>query len=73
MIIYYWFYLTGKMCLTLLLIRGRGGGVPWVRIMENELECLGDRRGHDATVIPSQSYRGYRVMIWLSLLSNSLQ
>ena len=23
------------------------GGVPWVQIMENELECLGDRRGHD--------------------------
>ena len=27
----------------------RGGGrVPWVKIMENELECLGDRKGHDA-------------------------
>ena len=28
-------------------LRGKGGGVPWVHIMENELECLGDRRGHD--------------------------
>ena len=27
--------------------KGEGGGVPWVQIMENELECLGDRRGHD--------------------------
>ena len=27
-------------------LRGKGG-VPWVQIMENELECLGDRRGHD--------------------------
>ena len=26
---------------------GGGGGVPWVKIMENELECLGDRKGHD--------------------------
>ena len=22
-------------------------GVPWVQIMNNELECLGDRKGHD--------------------------
>ena len=29
-----------------LFLRGKGG-VPWVQIMENELECLGDRRGHD--------------------------
>ena len=28
-------------------LRGKGG-VPWVQIMENELECLGDRRGHDS-------------------------
>ena len=29
-------------------LRGKGGGrVPWVKIMENELECLGDRKGHD--------------------------
>ena len=28
-------------------LRGPGRGVPWVQIMENELECLGDRRGHD--------------------------
>ena len=27
---------------------GEGGGVPWVKIMENELECLGDRKGHDS-------------------------
>ena len=27
-------------------LRGKGG-VPWVQIMENELECLGDRTGHD--------------------------
>ena len=32
--------------------KGEGGGgagrVPWVKIMsENELECLGDRKGHD--------------------------
>ena len=27
-------------------LRGKGG-VPWVQIMENELECLGDRKGHD--------------------------
>ena len=26
---------------------GGGGRVPWVKIMENELECLGDRKGHD--------------------------
>ena len=32
--------------LDLNLLRGKGGGgVPWVQIMENELECLGDRRG----------------------------
>ena len=24
------------------------GGVPCVQIMENELECLGDRRDHDS-------------------------
>ena len=23
------------------------GGVPRVQIMKNELECLGDRKGHD--------------------------
>ena len=42
------------------------GGVPWVQIMENELECLGDRRGHDGhsakkflkKIILSPSYRG---------------
>ena len=28
--------------------KGEGGGPPWVQIMENELECLGDRRGHDS-------------------------
>ena len=28
-------------------LRGKGGGVLWVQIMENELECLGDRKGHD--------------------------
>ena len=41
--------------------------------MENELECLGDRKGHDGhlAIIPSPSYRGYRVAIWLSLLGNS--
>ena len=55
------------------------GGVPWVQIMENELECIGDRRGHDGhlakklkkKIIPSPSYRGYRVAIWLLLLGNS--
>ena len=30
-----------------LVFKGEGGGVPWVQIMENELECLGDKRGHD--------------------------
>ena len=29
------------------MFKGEGGGVPWVQIMENELECLGDRKGHD--------------------------
>ena len=29
-----------------MTLRGKGG-VPWVKIMENELECLGDRTGHD--------------------------
>ena len=29
-----------------LYIKGEGG-VPRVQIMENELECLGDRKGHD--------------------------
>ena len=29
-----------------LQLKGEGG-VPWVQIMENELECLGDRTGHD--------------------------
>ena len=28
------------------LVKGEGG-VPWVQIMENELECLGDRKGRD--------------------------
>ena len=32
--------------LFLKTLRGKGG-VPWVQIMENELECLGDRRGYD--------------------------
>ena len=28
--------------------KGAGGGaVPSVQIMENDLECLGDRKGHD--------------------------
>ena len=27
-------------------LRGKGGGVPWVQIMENELEYLADRGGH---------------------------
>ena len=27
---------------------GEGGRVPRVQIMENELECLGDRKGHDS-------------------------
>ena len=31
-------------------LRGKGG-VPWVQIMENELECLGDRRGHDGHLV----------------------
>ena len=31
-------YLRGK---------GGGGGVPWVQIMENELDSLGDRRVQD--------------------------
>ena len=29
------------------LLKGEGGGVPRVQIMENELECLADRKGHD--------------------------
>ena len=31
------------------LVKGEGGGsgVPRVQIKENELECLGDRQGHD--------------------------
>ena len=32
-------------------LRGKGGGVPWVQIMENESECLGDRRGHDGHLV----------------------
>ena len=47
--------------------------------MENELECLGDRKGHDGhfakqvlkNTIPSPSYCDYPVAIWLSLLGNS--
>ena len=47
--------------------------------MKNELECLGDRKGHEGhlakmflkNIIPSQSYRGYRVAICLLLLGNS--
>ena len=48
--------------------------------MEIELECLGDRKGHDGhfkakqflkNIILSPSYRGYCVAIWLSLLGNS--
>ena len=27
-------------------LRGKGGGVPWVQIMENEFEYLADRGGH---------------------------
>ena len=27
-------------------IKGEGGGVPWVQIMENEFEYLADRGGH---------------------------
>ena len=27
--------------------KGEGGGVPWVQIMENELEYLDDRGGHN--------------------------
>ena len=30
----------------ILPLRGKGG-VPWVQIMENEFECIGDRKGHD--------------------------
>ena len=33
-----------------LVVKGEGG-VPWVQIMENELECLGDRRGHDGHLV----------------------
>ena len=32
-------------------LRGQGGGVPWVQIMENEFECLvvrGGNSGHFA-------------------------
>ena len=28
------------------ILKGEGGGVPWVQIMENELEYLDDRGGH---------------------------
>ena len=28
-------------------VKGGGGGIPRVQIMENELECLGDIKGHD--------------------------
>ena len=27
-------------------LRGKGGGVPWVQIMENQFEYLADRGGH---------------------------
>ena len=36
---------TDLVFLLLLLLRGKGG-VPWVQIMENELEYLADRGGH---------------------------
>ena len=29
------------------LFKGEGGGVPRVQIMENKLECLDNREGHD--------------------------
>ena len=72
-------YFKDEMSPRLYTLRGKVGGVPWVQIMENELECLGDRRGHDSHLpkkflkknIPSPSYPGYRVAIWLSLLGNS--
>ena len=49
--------------------------------MENEFECLvggGGRGGHLAEgflrdIVPSQSCRGCRVTIWLSLLGDSWQ
>ena len=28
------------------MVKGEGGGVPWVQIMENEFEYLADRGGH---------------------------
>ena len=31
--------------LTCGVIKGAGGGVPWVQFMENEFECLVVRRG----------------------------
>ena len=48
--------------------------------MENELKGLGDREGHDSHLTEKfqldvgcyrQSYRPYRVAIWLSLLGKS--
>ena len=61
------------------MLRGKGGGVPWVQIMENELEYLADRGGHGGhlgekflkNIVPSPSYRGYRFAIRLSLLGDS--
>ena len=32
--------------LRIFLLKGEGGGVPWVQIMENEFEYLADRGGH---------------------------
>ena len=32
----------------MLIILGGGGGVPRVHITENELECLGNKEGHDS-------------------------
>ena len=60
------------------MLRGKGG-VPRVYITENELDGLGDRKGHDGhlakkcwkNIIPSLSYHGYRVAILLLLLGNS--
>ena len=51
-------------------------GVPWVQIVENEFECLVVRgvmvvillKSLWKKIVPSKIYRGYRIVIQLSLI-----
>ena len=56
--------------MTKITVKGEGGGVPWVQIMENEFEYLVDRGGHGGhlaekflkNIVPGQSYRDSAVV-----------